>query len=124
MPTPDTYRVHTPSADLALHRWDSSRPCQMHPKQAHSGSSTRYGFRWRIDEQESRLATRLSVPQHFAGLGWRLQLGFGHANTIARFSVAVGCLSGNGPVVGDERSLRRQMEGEPVQEQTHRRNEG
>lgn len=27
----------------------------------------------RTDEQEGRFATRLSVPQHFGGQGWRLQ---------------------------------------------------
>ena len=79
-------------------------------------------FYCRTDEQEGRFATRLSVPQHFEGQGRRPRLGLRHANTT--FSVAAGCLSGYGHVMGSKRSLRRQMEGEPVQKQAHRRNEG
>src|SRR4029077_13175153 len=64
------------------------------------------------------------VPQHFERQGRRLRIGFGNANATAYSSVAAGCLSGYRHVMGGGRSLRRQMEGEPVQEQTHRRNEG
>ena len=64
------------------------------------GTLRRCVFRCRADAQEGRLATRWSVPQHFAGQGRRLRLGYRHANTTPQFFVDRACLSGDGQLMG------------------------